>query len=112
VEPSAGGTLDFSVRSPVATASVRGTAFDFDGTRLVVEEGRVHLSGNSVTGAYVGKGHSTAAAPETGSTIRVIDGLKAELSLPLPTGIDTVPAASAAAPASAGLGIIFDWPED
>jgi hypothetical protein len=112
VDPPAGGSLDFSVRSPIATASVRGTAFDFDGTRLTVEEGRVHLSGESVTGVYVGKGHSTAAAPETGSAVRVIDGLKEELSPPLPAGIDAVPAGTATAPASTGLGIIFDWPED
>jgi hypothetical protein len=109
VKPPVGGRTDFSVRSPTATASVRGTVFDFDGTRLSVEEGRVHLSGESVTGAYVGKGHATAADPETGKTAVAIERVKEELSPALPAGMDTAPEAPAAAPVSGGLDIGFDW---
>jgi hypothetical protein len=115
VKPPVGGKTDFSVRSPIATASVRGTVFDFDGTLLRVEEGRVHLGGESITGVYIGKGHSTAADTESGKTASVIERVKEELSPALPVGIDTVPAAKeavpapAAAPVSGGLGIGFDW---
>lgn len=43
VTPESGKTLDFSVRSPIATAAVRGCAFDFDGVNLVVTDERVYL---------------------------------------------------------------------
>jgi hypothetical protein len=42
VPPQAGKTTDFRIKSPTATASVRGTAFDFDGLNLMVSRGRVH----------------------------------------------------------------------
>jgi hypothetical protein len=109
VKPPAGGRTDFSVRAPMVTASVRGTVFDFDGTRLAVEEGRVHLGGESVTGAYIGMGHSTAADTETGKTAAVIETIKEELSPALPAGVDAAPAAQAAAPVSGGLGIKLEW---
>ena len=35
---------DFTVRSPIATASVRGTGFSFDGRNLTVEHGSVLIS--------------------------------------------------------------------
>jgi|GEM_PF-1272354 len=41
VPREAGKTNDFRVRSPTATASVRGTAFDFDGMNLIVSRGKV-----------------------------------------------------------------------
>jgi hypothetical protein len=112
VKPPTGGTVNFSVRSPTATASVRGTVFEFDGTRLNVEEGRVHLGGQTVTGAYIGAGHSTAADPETGRTALAAERVKEEMSPALPSGVDAVPAGPAAAvPAGAGLGFGFDWLE-
>jgi hypothetical protein len=112
VKPPAGGQVDFSIRSPTATASVRGTVFDFDGIQLRVDEGRVRLGGESVTGTYVSAGHSTAAAPETGSAAPVLEVLKEELIPPLPAGIDTAPEAipvPEVVPTSAGLGIGIDW---
>jgi hypothetical protein len=111
VRPPAGGRTDFSVRSPTVTASVRGTVFDFDGTRLAVEEGRVHLSGESVTGVYIGAGHSAAADPETGRTATAVEALKEELTPALPAGMDAAPADRAAAPVSGSLGFGFDWTE-
>jgi hypothetical protein len=47
VKPPVGGRTEFTVRSPTATASVRGTSFEFNGTILRVEEGRVRLAGNT-----------------------------------------------------------------
>jgi hypothetical protein len=44
VTPPAAGRIDFSVRSPIATASVRGTAFDFDTLNLHVSEGMVRFA--------------------------------------------------------------------
>jgi hypothetical protein len=112
VKPPVGGKTDFSIRSPSVTASVRGTVFDFDGTRLAVEEGRVHLGGESVTGVYVGKGHAAAAAPEIGKTVTVIKRVKEELAPALPAGVDVAPTIQAAAPGSGGLGIRIGWSEE
>jgi ferric-dicitrate binding protein FerR (iron transport regulator) len=41
VNPPSGGKTDFTVRSPTATASVRGTVFEVDTENLRVDEGRV-----------------------------------------------------------------------
>lgn len=43
VTPQAGQTTEFQVKSPTATASVRGTGFEFDGLNLIVEHGAVSL---------------------------------------------------------------------
>lgn len=43
VPPQAGQTTDFRVKSPTATASVRGTGFEFDGINLIVDRGVVEL---------------------------------------------------------------------
>jgi len=41
VPPQAGKTTDFHIKSPTATASVRGTEFEFDGMNLMVSRGTV-----------------------------------------------------------------------
>jgi hypothetical protein len=83
--------------------------FEFDGTRLSVEEGRVHLAGDGVTGAYIGAGHSTAVDTETGKTATVAEAVKEELSQALPAGVDTAPASPSPVPSSGGLDMGFDW---
>ncbi len=37
---------DFKVRSPISTAAVRGTTFDYDGVNTNVDDGMVNLSNN------------------------------------------------------------------
>jgi hypothetical protein len=110
VSPPVGGKTDFSVRSPTATASVRGTVFEFDGTRLSVEEGRVHLGGESVTGAYIGAGHATAVDTGTGRTATAAEAVQEGLSPALPAGMDPSPSGTAATvPSSDGLDMGFNW---
>lgn len=46
VKTVAGKTNDFKVKSPVSTASVRGTGFDFDGETLEVTHGTVEFGDN------------------------------------------------------------------
>jgi hypothetical protein len=112
VNPPVGGTVDFSVRSPSVTASVRGTVFEFDGIRLTVRQGRVRLRAEGAPGAYVGAGHSTTADPATGRIPRAIEQVKGAMSPSLPAGMAGVSAAPAASPAGADLGITFEWQED
>jgi hypothetical protein len=67
VNPPPGGKVDFTIRSPSATASVRGTKFNFNDWGLSVDEGEVHLTGGDGSGHYVGAGQRTASNPRTGS---------------------------------------------
>ena len=47
VKPPAGAKATFTVHSPTATASVRGTSFEFDTRRLQVFEGTVIFAGKN-----------------------------------------------------------------
>jgi hypothetical protein len=58
VKPEAGQKSDFRVRSPTATASVRGTGFSFDGVNLAVFHGLVKLSSASGRSRLVGRGYA------------------------------------------------------
>jgi len=59
VKPPAGTRANFTVQSPSATASVRGTSFEMDTQNLVVNEGRVILNGTAGLGVMVNKGNAT-----------------------------------------------------
>jgi hypothetical protein len=109
VRPPVGGTTAFTVRSPTATASVRGTVFDFDGIRLRVEEGRVRLAGTNTAGVYISTGHTGAADPERGTAFGAIELIKEELSPALPAGVDEGPPESRPGPSRANLDISPDW---
>lgn len=43
VTPKSGEKADFKIKSPTATASVRGTGFEFDGNNLLVDHGAVQF---------------------------------------------------------------------
>jgi hypothetical protein len=112
VVPPAGKAVTFTIRSAVATASVRGTVFEFDGIRLNVEEGRVHLGGETVTGAYIGAGRSTAVDTESGKTAAAVERAKEELSPAPPAGADAAPSGTGTTvPANPGLDMGFEWSE-
>jgi hypothetical protein len=56
---------EFTVRSPVATASVRGTSFDFDGVNLDVAEGIVVLANKFNEAVAVAQGEQSSASGNT-----------------------------------------------
>lgn len=60
---------DFQVRSPVATAAVRGTSFVFDGIRLQVVEGRVDFSTSRGGKVNVPAGAGSQADPDGGDPV-------------------------------------------
>jgi hypothetical protein len=115
VSPPVSGKTDFTIRAPTATASVRGTSFDFDGTNLTVDQGRVHIAGGDGSGTYVGAGHRAVSNPETGRTSGAGEEMKAGLTPPPPPA--AAAAGSAAAPtaavitvsASTDAGFGFEW---
>jgi hypothetical protein len=103
VAPPTGGKTDFTVRSPSATASVRGTSFEFDGRRLSVGQGRVRLTGGDGTGTYVSRGHHTETNTATGKTTPVADAAQQDLVIPAPAGLGSVSPPPAAPPLQAPI---------
>jgi hypothetical protein len=101
VKPPVGGTVEFTVQSPSATASVRGTGFDFDTVNLRVDEGTVAFSGADNTAVYVAAGQSVSPDPATGRAAAPVETTAAQLPPP-PAGVETVAApAPAVIPVSA-----------
>jgi hypothetical protein len=91
VNPPAGMRASTTVQSPSATASVRGTSFDFDTINLTVNEGTVAFSGNIGPTAMVSSG---------GASFIQYDGVPAD-----PIGImadSLLPPAPTGTPASGG----------
>jgi ferric-dicitrate binding protein FerR (iron transport regulator) len=110
VKPPATGAIDFSVRSPSATASAYGTAFDFDGTSLRVDEGRVRVTGRDNMPVYVSQGHAVVADPDTGRTSPPAASFKESLVPPLPIGADSTAIETAAKPVTRGdLTAKIEW---
>ncbi|MDR0586323.1 MAG: FecR family protein, partial [Treponema sp.] len=60
VKPIQGGRTDFTVRGSAATASVRGTIFEFDTLNLSVSEGAVEFSGASGIPVFVDSGETSS----------------------------------------------------
>jgi hypothetical protein len=113
VKPPDGRKVSFTVRSPVATASVRGTTIEFDTENLTVTEGEALYStagGRAVSVAggetsYVDLGNNTVTSPFAAA---------AELLAPaLPPGTESGgpmdDRAPAMTPPPAVVGIGFGW---
>jgi hypothetical protein len=116
VSPPSGGKTDFTVRSPSLTASVRGTAFEFDTRRIEVENGRVLFAGAGGQAVYVDGGEQSYV-DETQS--RLVPPFEAELASLTPnlpglsdTGNDTDAGEPVIVrpPRSGDVGAAFEWP--
>jgi len=64
VKRSEGKINDFQIRSPVATAAVRGTSFEFDGVHLTVNEGTVEFFSKTGAKVRVPAGNASQATEE------------------------------------------------
>jgi hypothetical protein len=89
VKPPAGTKSEFTVRSPSATASVRGTEFDFDSFTVTVSGGTVAYSGLSGRPREVGAGGSSAIDTVRGRAADPIETTVAALLPPSPPGSDS-----------------------
>lgn len=77
VRRTTGRQNNFRLRSPVATAAVRGTSFEFDGVNLSVDTGSVLLSNPQNISVVVEQGESSSS-PQTGEApVAVADALEA-----------------------------------
>jgi hypothetical protein len=98
VTPPSGGKTDFTVKSPSATASVRGTGFEFDTRTVTVSKGRVNLVGSDGVPAAVNAGESSYVDQNTGGAAKSSEVTAARMVPNLPAGT-----ARAAAPSPAPL---------
>jgi hypothetical protein len=77
VKSSAGTKNDFTVRSALSTAAVRGTGFDTDGARISVFESTVAFSSQSGVSTNVSAGEtgvsSGGGAPSAGANQREVN---------------------------------------
>jgi hypothetical protein len=81
------GKIDFSIRSPIATAAVRGTIFDFDTVTLQVDEGIVRYSGERSGQAVSVRGREASFVNEiSGRANRPKEIVMAELVPDSPAG--------------------------
>ena len=85
-----GGKTDFTVRSSAATASVRGTVFEFDTFNLTVSEGTVEFLGGSGAPVMVDAGSASRPDDRTGRPAAQEDTFVAELRPQLPIASDTI----------------------
>jgi hypothetical protein len=85
VRPPSGAKADFTVVTPSATASVRGTGFDLDTRNLSVNEGTVVYQGVRGAAALVYPGAAVHADTATGKVADPVAAVTSELVPPTPT---------------------------
>ncbi|MDR2899962.1 MAG: FecR family protein [Treponema sp.] len=90
VKPPAGTRANFTVRGPSATASVRGTSFEFDTVNIFVSEGTVAFQGASGSSVPVPAGSSSDISSVDGKASDSFEATIADLLPPLPKGADKI----------------------
>jgi len=84
VKPPVGSRADFTISSPSATASVRGTTFEFDTINLTVSEGTVSFAGASGVPVIIDAGGLSSVDERSGRAASAVETLLAELKPALP----------------------------
>jgi hypothetical protein len=107
VNPPAGTRADFTIRGPTATASVRGTSFEFDTVNLSVSEGIVAFQGSNGAVVPVSAGASSSVASADGKAADPVETTTADLLPPAPVGASDVFEASPSAGNSQNAGLII-----
>jgi len=95
VNPPAGSITNFSVQTPSATASVRGTVFDMNTVTIQVHEGTVAFvpSGDSASRpVMVNAGQESWVDADTGAAINPFAAAETNLALPSLPGQSTASA--------------------
>jgi len=109
VNPPAGTKASMSVVSPSATASVRGTSFEFDTRNLSVHSGTVSFQGNRGRTMMVNAG-SVSKVESDGKAADPIETKSAGLLPPAPVGLDTVSAPAPEVRSSGTFNISINYP--
>jgi len=90
VNPPVGMKTDFTVRTPTATAAVRGTVFEFDALNLRVTEGTVEFSGDSGTPLLIDAGGLGYVPEQGGRATRSPSTAVSQLRPDLPIAAEAV----------------------
>jgi hypothetical protein len=114
--PTGGGRTDFEVRTPSATASVRGTEFDMDTNNLAVDNGTVAFRGNDGVQVPVSQGQNSTAGADLQGGVKPPAQAQAEsLAPPAPVGsaqaAGAPPSGAATAPLTGNLAITIQFEE-
>jgi hypothetical protein len=99
VSPPAGGRTVFQVKSPSATASVRGTSFNFDSMNLQVNSGTVAFAGNDGVQRMITGGKSSYVSA-SGQTLSFAEAEQQTLKPPIPQGASSDPVRQGSSPAN------------
>jgi len=88
VKPPAGSRADFTINTPVATASVRGTVFDIDRANIRVVEGMVLYAPAAGKGKIVrvGAGQKSQIDEDTGNVQNPLKSAETERRIPALAG--------------------------
>jgi hypothetical protein len=137
VKPPESGKVDFTIKTPSVTASVRGTMFEMDTNNLKVNEGAVHFAATTESrkGSVSGSAATTTAATTTTAVALVRAGetsfvdtvtntaaspreqVRESFTPTLPAGtesgggstVPTIPAAPIAPPTTGTTEITLNW---
>jgi len=88
VKSSGAARTDFTVRGPSATASVRGTDFEFDTVNLSVREGTVSFAGSSGIPVVIDAGRMSFTDESSGRAAPPEETAALELKPQAPVGAD------------------------
>ncbi|MDR2588730.1 MAG: FecR family protein [Spirochaetales bacterium] len=86
VKPPAGSKADFTIKTPTATASVRGTDFDFDTRSIHVNEGAVAYSGDMGPAVLVMENNDSSVNDISGRVADPIEVYTTTILPPPPPG--------------------------
>lgn len=114
VTPKSGEKADFKIKSPTATASVRGTGFEFDGKNLLVDHGAVQFEAESGVGvAQVVAAGELSSVSSTGSVsvpVAVVTGGASANNAIAAAVVTTASSGSSAANVSVGVTPVPELP--
>ena len=110
LNPPAGTRASMTVSSPQATASVRGTSFEFDTRNLNVQNGAVNFRGNRRQ-EYIVYGGSGSSVGNYGTALDPVSVGRSGLTPSQPGGGAAAPGESSASPGSIGGGTAIVSPE-
>jgi len=105
VKPPPGGKTDFTVRSAAASASVRGTVFEFDTLNLTVVEGTVNFTGAVGVPVLVDAGRASFAGDSSGRAAPPEETSGTELQPQLPIATEVIPPPNQPKPVATGRGV-------
>lgn len=111
VSPPSGGRTDFTIRSPSAVASVRGTSFEFDTVNLRVLHGQVLYSRINGTQVPVAGGEISYVDETEGRVVSPFEAAAENLNPTLPMGSGSGLRGNTrdVSPGTGAVGIEFEW---